>query len=126
MKKYDFYIVAVILALIIVSFGARAWYQGALGSGGLTAVIYKDGEVYQTVSLAEGVAEEIKVTGGRGHYNLIEIDEGKVRIREADCPNKLCVSAGWLDRPGQIAVCAPHRLKVAVEGSVAEVDTTAY
>ncbi|MBF0566279.1 MAG: NusG domain II-containing protein [Nitrospirae bacterium] len=42
----------------------------------------------------------------------IEIKDGKVRVADADCPNKLCVKQGWIDR-GAI-ICLPNRVVISV------------
>ncbi len=45
----------------------------------------------------------------------IEIHDGKVRVKESDCPFKLCVKQGWVDR-GSI-ICLPNRVVITVEDS---------
>jgi len=45
---------------------------------------------------------------------LIEIKDGRVRIREAHCPNRLCVKQGWVSRG--VIVCLPNRIVVTVGG----------
>ncbi|MGE5653556.1 MAG: NusG domain II-containing protein, partial [Bacillota bacterium] len=57
-------------------------------------------------------------------YNTIEIEKSRVRVREANCPEQVDVKQGWLTRPGQSAVCLPHRLvlKLVSSGAPDEVD----
>ena len=45
---------------------------------------------------------------------VIEIKDGRVRIREAHCPNLLCVKQGWISRG--VIVCLPNRIVVTVGG----------
>ena len=45
---------------------------------------------------------------------VIEIKDGRVRIREAHCPNRLCVKQGWVSRG--VIVCLPNRIVVTVGG----------
>lgn len=49
-------------------------------------------------------------------YNLIEIGDGKVRVIEADCPDKLDVKQGYISEVGEIIVCLPNRLVVEIKG----------
>ncbi|KPU27846.1 hypothetical protein TR13x_00345 [Caloranaerobacter sp. TR13] len=49
-------------------------------------------------------------------YNKIEIGEGKVRVIDADCPDKLDVKQGWISKPGEIIVCLPNKLTIEIVG----------
>ena len=54
-------------------------------------------------------------------YNLIEIGDGKVRVIEADCPDKLDVKQGYISEVGEVIVCLPNRLVIEIKG-VADAD----
>lgn len=47
-----------------------------------------------------------------GDYNTLEIHNGKIKCIDSNCPDKLCVSHGYLneDIDNDMIVCAPHRL----------------
>jgi hypothetical protein len=45
---------------------------------------------------------------------VVEIIDRKVRIREAHCPNQICVQEGWVSRG--VIVCLPNRIVVFVGG----------
>lgn len=49
-----------------------------------------------------------------GDYNIIEIRDYKVRCIDANCPDKICVSHGYLnpDIDNDMIVCAPHKLTI--------------
>jgi hypothetical protein len=44
----------------------------------------------------------------------IEIRSSRVRIKEAHCPNRLCMKEGWISRG--VIVCLPNKLVVFVGG----------
>lgn len=46
--------------------------------------------------------------------NILIIDEDGVRIKEASCPDKLCVKQGKIKRAGEVLVCIPNRLVVRI------------
>lgn len=46
---------------------------------------------------------------------VIEIKGRKVRIKEAHCPNRICVREGWVSK-GAI-ICLPNRVVVVVGGT---------
>jgi hypothetical protein len=45
---------------------------------------------------------------------VIEVKDRKVRIREAHCPNQICVKEGWISKG--VIVCLPNRIVVFVGG----------
>lgn len=49
-------------------------------------------------------------------YNLIEIGDKKVRVIEADCPDKLDVKQGYISQAGQVIVCLPNKLVIEIKG----------
>ena len=53
---------------------------------------------------------------------MIEVSGGRVRVRDADCPDRLCVRMGWVSRDGESIVCLPHKLVVTVRGGEAGPD----
>jgi hypothetical protein len=60
----------------------------------------------------------------------IEIQDGKVHVHDSDCRNKVCISAGWVSRPGDWIICLPNNVFVLIEGSIQNneggVDDTAF
>lgn len=81
------------------------------------AVVYKDGEKMQELSLNEDA--EVKLT--YEYTNLIQIKDGKVSIVESDCPGEDCVHSGWISETGRSIVCLPNRVEIRMEGE-ADVD----
>jgi hypothetical protein len=65
----------------------------------------------------------------------IAVRNGAVGFISSDCPDKICIHAGFLSIPGQIAVCLPNKVAVQVAARVEEareetkeetLDTTVY
>lgn len=44
----------------------------------------------------------------------IEINSGKVRVKDSSCPLKICVREGWIDSSGGEIICVPNRVVVKV------------
>lgn len=55
-----------------------------------------------------------------------EIKDGKIRIINAACPDKLCEKTGFIGAPGQSIICVPNKITVSVggDGDGASVDAT--
>ena len=104
----------VVAVLVIVAVAlAAATAANALGSAvdARTAVIQDaDGNTF-TMPLSQDDA--LTVTSSAG-TNVIEVQAGKVRVSEADCPNQDCVEQGWISKAGQQIVCLPHKLVVNI------------
>ena len=59
--------------------------------------------------------EESKETGkDSGFSNILEIRDGAADMRQADCPDKICVEHKPISKLGETIVCLPHKLVVEV------------
>ena len=83
------------------------------GKEDVYAIIKKDDEVIRSVNLTKLKKREvIKVPGQYDEF--IVADQKKICFMSADCPDRLCVKAGWISKPGQIAVCLPNRTLIKI------------
>ncbi len=83
------------------------------GKEDVYAIIKKDDEVIRSVNLTKLKKREvIKVPGQYDEF--IVADQKKICFMSADCPDRLCVKAGWINKPGQIAVCLPNRTLIKI------------
>ena len=48
---------------------------------------------------------------------IIEIKDGKARIKESSCPNQTCVRAGWISEIGETVICAPNKIIIKIQSS---------
>ncbi|MBQ7344948.1 MAG: NusG domain II-containing protein [Oscillospiraceae bacterium] len=67
-----------------------------------------DGEVLHTLSLSED--QELTITSAYG-TNTVTIQDGKVAVTTADCPDHICQDRGWCTAAPDI-VCLPNRLQI--------------
>ena len=67
----------------------------------------------------------ISVRGPLGE-TLIAVDAGRARVVSDPGPRQYCVRQGWLDRAGDVAICAPNRVSLQLAGRGAAFDSTAY
>jgi hypothetical protein len=56
------------------------------------------------------------VVRGRRGLSTIEVRDGRARFLDSDCPQKLCVRAGWLARAGETAACVPNGVSLTLVG----------
>ena len=108
-------VVSVIVALLL---GQAPMSRTPAGS----ANIYQDGLLTESVNLA-AVKETytIDIMGNSG-FNKLEVESGRIRVLEADCPDGICKRQGWVSGGMIPIVCLPHRLVITFEGGTSGVD----
>lgn len=78
----------------------------------------------QKVSLR--MDKRINVEGEKGSV-VIEVKEGRVRVVESSCFQKICVNTGWINKPGQNIVCLPNKVLITIEGKESPtIDAVSY
>lgn len=119
-KKSDLLIIASILLI-----GAGIWfYNHYAGSAtDLQALIYCDNQLVKTIDLT--TAENTTFALEANPDVVFEIRDGSIGFIKSSCPDKICISAGFLDRAGQSAVCLPNKiiLKIVSSADSDEPDT---
>lgn len=105
-KKWDFLLV---LALLLIS-GIWLLCRGG-GDAVLTATVYQDGSVIHSIDLS-AVKDPYAIRLSGTPAAILQVEPGRIRYLEADCDDRLCVSAGWLHHAGATAACLPGRTMV--------------
>ena len=108
--------IILVLSMVIIAAAAFLIINFAVKKDGSYAVIKVDGKVIKTLDLNSGETT-IEVNGYQGGVNKVVINDGKVSMTEADCPDELCVKTGKISRAGETIVCLPHRVVVEIKGS---------
>lgn len=116
-KEITIYDWALLVALIFLSLSGLFLVKG-LALSGNTASIEVNGKLLYRLSLNED--RTVEVHGPIG-ITRVEVKQGKIRITDSPCPNKLCIRQGWIKR-GAI-ICLPNRVVVTIGGDdTGEVD----
>src|SRR5699024_11175945 len=102
-------IVASIVSLIFVKNYASAYDKKHVK-------IQVDGKDYKTIYFDPKITGKKLAIETEFGYNLVEINEEKVRVIEADCPDQLDVKQGYISKPGEVIVCLPNRLVIEIIG----------
>lgn len=80
------------------------------GSGNYVE-IRSDGKVLHTYPLSTDRTEHIRTGYG---VNIFYIKEKTVYMKDADCPDKVCVKMHGISKTGETIVCLPHRLVLEI------------
>lgn len=109
MKKFHLIkpLEAVIIGLIVL--GSLAVIILMNNSRGSKTAVITCGEVKSELSLEkDGV---FTLEGAE-----FEVKDGKIRIVNAACPDKLCEKTGFIGAPGQSIICVPNKITVFIGG----------
>ena len=109
MKKADFILIAVIVAVVGV---LSIFLYGINSNTGSFVTVEVNGEITETLPLDEDKTIEIK-TANNGK-NILEIKNKTARVVEANCPEKICKKHHAIKRNGESIVCLPHKVVITV------------
>lgn len=112
MKKNDYLLIGMVVAIALILFGGVRLYQYSQQSGNKKVEIQVDGELYGTYDLMED--QVIELGHKDGDYNQIIIKNRKVIMNEANCPNQICVNHSAISEIGSSIVCLPHKVLVII------------
>ena len=100
-------------ALLMVGFLGLFVYPGVQLQGTF-GVVESGGDVAHRLDLSSD--QEVTVLGPLGK-TVVEVKDGRVRVKESPCPHKLCVNMGFKKKDGDVIACIPNRVAVHIEGS---------
>lgn len=86
-------------------------YQATREEGSY-AVVTQSGEETGRFSLKED--QEFRIELPSGEYNVLCIEAGKVYMKDADCPDQICVQHRAIANVGETIVCLPHKVVIQV------------
>lgn len=118
-NKYDIGLIVVIILVnvFILIYGS----MNTVEKGDKIALVYSDNKLVGEYTLTENYDTEFTVEGDNG-FNTIHIENGKVWIHEATCPDKICLSQGKISSGGEVIVCLPNRMMVQIKDETESVD----
>ncbi|MBE6081251.1 NusG domain II-containing protein [Acidilutibacter cellobiosedens] len=118
MTKGDKYLIIIIIIISLISIIYVE--RDATSYNSKYISIQVNGKEYKKITFnPKMVGKTIPIKTKYG-YNLIEIGDEKVRVIEADCPDKLDVKQRYISKPGETIVCLPNRLIIEIKGENGE------
>lgn len=76
------------------------------------ASVYLEGRRIQRLDLERDGQRSLALAGGA---MKIEVENGRIRVLESNCTNRICIHAGWIERPGEMIACVPNRIMIEIE-----------
>ena len=116
----------ILLGVIVAGSALAAWLLLSRVPTGSIAAIYLDGELVERIDLAAVTESYTRTsTGKSGITDVVEVARGKIRVKEADCPDQVCVRQGWISDSTVPVVCLPNQVIVEIVGGEGFADTAA-
>ena len=107
----------VVLATVIVIIAvAGLLFVNATKVQGNRVVVKIDGVETQAYSLSENSEFEIKTGKNDENINVVVIENGKVCVTEANCPDGICEEYRPISYIGQTIICLPHKVVIEIVG----------
>jgi hypothetical protein len=117
-KNMTDYIIVGVAVIMILSF-VGAIYSLDSGSSDKVRVIYNN-RLVKEMSLS---FDEIFILNQEDYPLLlgpmiIEVNQGKIRVKEEESPRNYCSLIGWVSQKGSSIICAPNNVVITIEGYV--------
>lgn len=125
-KKKLSYAIGVFIGMLAFICAVISCLQFTGNDSGKYAHIYQDGVLIQKVNLSEN-KEAYKFTieyssDTRHGFNTILVEDGKIGISDADCPDKTCQHMGMVNSTHFPITCLPHKLVIQIVDDVPDKD----
>ena len=104
-------ILIIIVAALFI--GSVIWVILSYRTSDSTYVeIVQNNKVLYTLDLSKEKDRTFRIESNDGGWNEIKIENGKISISDADCPDHTCVKRGVLRSETMPIVCLPHKLVI--------------
>lgn len=103
--------VLVCICIVIFMTGLAGSLWLLLTPHGTQVNIVQDGIVIYTFNLSVTEDQMLEIEY-EGRINTVQIEGGRIRMLEADCPDKICVHMDWLSSGAMPIVCLPNHLVI--------------
>ena len=113
----------VILAavIVIIAVAGLLFISGTKVEGN-SVVVKINGVGTQVYSLSENAEFEIKTGKNNEDSNVVVIENGKVRVTEADCPDGICKDYRPISYVGETIICLPHKVVIEIVGDDSDIE----
>lgn len=119
----------VVLAILLLSISTIIFFKYFYSTNELTAEIYQNGKLLYSIDL-EKVSEsyEITIPGADSEsFNTVLVEEGSISMKNASCPDHICVKTGKISSPLLPITCLPNKIVIRIKtDSTENLDSIAY
>lgn len=106
-------VIGLLLLAAVASSAAYLLFRDR-GADAPVARITRDGVLLEEIDLQkvdEPYSFSLEDASG---INTVQVERGRIRVSEADCPDQVCVNQGWITDGTAPIVCLPHKLMIEI------------
>lgn len=124
-KKRKFRNDVILAAVILVIAVAGLLFIKFTKVPGNSVVVKIDGVETYRYSLDENIKFEIKTGKDNQDSNVVVMEDGKVRVASADCPDGICTEYRPISNVGETIICLPHKVVIEIVGDNTDMELDA-
>ena len=111
LSKKDIVLIVAILLIALSFLNIQRWLHSRSSHGNIYAeIIFRHAQHSEIVYLGTDKVFYLPYVPNV----LFEVRNGQISFIESDCPDQICVQAGFQGRPGQMTACLPNGLILSV------------
>lgn len=125
-KQYRYMDGIIIFCLILLSFAPYVVFATTnkatnFKSNETIAIVTIDGKEVDRYTLSKQTPHKEKTYHpSKKQYNIVEVDGTRIRVKEDNSPDQVAVKTSWIEKPGQMSICLPHKLMIEIKGVSAD------
>lgn len=112
----------ILLAVLLAAVAACCALLLMPKESGTVARITFNGNVVSEIDLSAVDGSSSFIVTGEAGSNTIAVEQGRIRVTEADCPDHVCVNQGWISDSALPIVCLPNKLVIEIIGGESDLD----
>ncbi len=102
-----------IIIAVILLLGVTAFILFSFKKDGKTAIIYIDGKSAAEIELTESQNKTFTVS--KAENITFEVNNGRIKVVNSDCPDKICCNTGFISKSGESIICMPNKMIVEIK-----------
>ena len=116
-------ITAFVLIFIFAAACISAFFVLKDSGGDKKALVYSNGKLIREINLDEvNESYSFRVESENGGYNIINVENGKIYVSEASCPDKVCIRTGKISSSAVPIACLPNKLVIEIKDKYGKTD----
>ncbi len=111
-------IIVVLAVIFFTSLGAvinrTLWARGGQVDG--VRITVEGKIVYEIDFLTDSLPKTLEIQGKNGIESTVVVEDGRVHVAHANCPDQICVNQGWIVDSAMPIVCLPGEIIIEMIG----------
>ncbi len=106
-------VIFIVLLLLIIS--CIGLIYSLSRADGDTVIVTVNGEITGEYALSHNLTIDIK--SGEEQHNILLIEDGRAFVKDASCPDGICVAHKPISKDSESIVCLPNKVVITVKKS---------